>query len=113
MGMDKDFSYMILFGPLSGEKIDPRFPIPITLKTPESEEYYVSVKALDSVKETLKILSKALLIGSKSHYECEDNFYGCPESEGYFGTGTGCTCGLEERQAAIARVKARGDWPLD
>jgi hypothetical protein len=41
------------------------------------------------------------------HYECEDNFYGCPKSEGYFGPDRPdiCICGKDEADKLLKEIK--------
>ena len=39
------------------------------------------------------------------HYACEDNFYGCPKSEGYFGSDKygKCDCGKDEADELLIK----------
>ena len=43
------------------------------------------------------------------HEECEDGYYSCSKSPGYFGPDRdrGCTCGKDERDEHIANLLAR------
>jgi hypothetical protein len=55
--------------------------------------------------ETEKILKLREFIKSHftHHYECDDNFYGCPKSEGYFGPDSRdkCYCGKDDADVLL------------
>lgn len=63
-------------------------------------------------KASLVILAKALE-ELNTHEECEDGFFSCPKADGYFGPATECNCRVRVTSEAIAKIKERGDWPLE
>jgi hypothetical protein len=50
----------------------------------------------------------------RNHYECEDNFYGCPKSEGYFGIPSSkCYCGKDKADELLRKFPLNGNDAAD
>ena len=48
------------------------------------------------------------------HYACEDNFYGCPKSEGYFGIPSSeCCCGKDKADELLRKFPLNGNDAAD